>query len=40
MWMHQGSAGFLKMKYHGAFFFCPDLDEKKAFADYIKFVTE
>lgn len=40
MWIHRGSAEYLQMKYHGTFFFYPDLNEKEAFADYIKFITE
>ena len=40
MWPQKGSALYLKMKYHGAFFFYPDLNEKEVFANYVKFVTE
>lgn len=40
MWPQKGSALYLKMKYHGTFFFYPDLNEKEVFANYVKFVTE
>ena len=40
MWMHRGSAVYLNMKYHGAFFFWPDLDEKETFTRFVKFVAE
>ena len=40
MWLHKGSANYLNMKYHGAFFFYPDANEKEVFANYIKFLTE